>query len=138
MLTRLNIRLFYDGRMISAYGDQAKFPEPVLRLKRWIERRFLHERNAIEPRVLVHLQGARENKVSNSWINYHHHGYVMARVRNLLGLEKFVQVDNPTALGTILIVTPYRAAFSAYRNAIKEMSPEHQARVSARTIDSAQ
>jgi hypothetical protein len=124
--------------MVGGYDGQAMFPEPVLRMKRWIERRWLHQRTALEPRLLVHIKNAREAKISNSFINRRHMGWTMARVHDLLRLERFVQVGRPDAPGTILIIAPYRAAYSAYSDAIKELAPEHASRVQARTIDSAQ
>ncbi|KAK4460961.1 P-loop containing nucleoside triphosphate hydrolase protein [Cladorrhinum samala] len=79
---------------------------------------------------------ASKRRKRPSWSPVHHE-VVMGHVKELLRDQKFTQVDGETP-GTVMILTPYRAATAKYLEHVTKLNKRMKDRVMVRTIDAAQ
>ncbi|CAK7215300.1 hypothetical protein SBRCBS47491_002435 [Sporothrix bragantina] len=141
-LERLPSKLIYDGKMKSGIPHLERFP-------RWMN----YVRNVLEnmvgarcstPRIIVHLHGVgRPTKVGTSWYHGQHLQWTIDKVLELIKDVRFRSAENDANQGTILLLTPYKAAVAKYQEAIEDLAKAHPnlripQRVEARTWDSSQ
>ncbi|KEY68635.1 hypothetical protein S7711_00515 [Stachybotrys chartarum IBT 7711] len=136
-LHRLPSKLFYNGEMISGYGERAFYPASTLHLKRYLEK-LNGGREIDETRIIVHLHEGNEEKQNASFWNPQHHDWLIGQVRVLLQDPGFCGASTPKHLGTIMIQTPYRTAWRRYQAEVQQWSPEWRSRVKVLTVDKAQ
>lgn len=144
-LHELPSTLFYDGRMISAYGEGQGGPVPPSASHLRASYIMPMKRNSGPPvsRLLIVLPSAGPPvNMQESWYHPRHEQWVRSLVIKLLRDRQFKQADRP-GRGTILIMAPYKAASIEYRKLIKELRYGFYPRldttgVEARTIDTAQ
>lgn len=124
-LHQLASTMWYGGRMVSG---NAQSPASLQQVRKYLER-FMDGRPCTVPRLLVHIKncGPEARDGTSAW-NPSHTAWVMARVREILHDAEF-------AARTILIISPYKKAFSEYKNEIKKLPSWAQKRVEARTVD---
>jgi regulator of nonsense transcripts 1 len=139
-LERLASDLFYDGAMRSNKEGNEVLPESVIYLRRCLSK--LAEGNHLQgdlrtPRLIVSCPGAFSVQPWKSSWNPKHHEFVMKQVGLLLDDRSFLQVDSSDR-GTIMILSPYRAAVQKYEGAVKQFPSDLRQRVQVRTVDTAQ
>jgi regulator of nonsense transcripts 1 len=133
--------LFYDGAMRSEKDGDELLPRSVTHLRDWLSR--MATGNPIQgnlriPRLIVSHPGARSKQLGRSAWNPKHHNFVMEQVEGLLRDPDFVQVGS-SERGTIMILSPYRAAVHKYEGAVKRfLTRDLKRRVQVRTVDTAQ
>lgn len=108
------------GQMTSVFEASSRFPPATLHLKRYLQ----HLTGAAQlpvPRILIHLRGA-STEISTNCSKYNpvHQQFVMNRVNELVHDPDFRSVDGKER-GSILIITPYRAATNFYRKAVNDL-----------------
>ena len=124
-LHQLASTMWYGGRMVSG---NAQNPASLQQVRKYLES-FMDGRPCTVPRLLVHIKncGPEARDGTSAW-NPSHTAWVMARVSEILHDAEF-------AARTILIISPYKKAFSEYKNEIKKLPSWAQKRVEARTVD---
>lgn len=143
--------LWYGG-MTSAVEASQRFPPPTVHLCLYLQQLTGAAQIDI-PRILVHVPNSLTKLKRRSKFNPAHQKWVMGRVNELIHDPDFRSVDGKER-GSILIMTPYRAATNFYREAVDNLlcrldrerretqdgrSGMHQdVRVDVRTIDSSQ
>lgn len=115
-LQALGSRLFYQGTMLAS---QREFPETAEHIRQTYLNPLLG-RPVGTPRLLVHVQGARETQTGTSFHNETHMQFVLHLVGQLAQDAHFKRVGQNKA-GSILVIAPYREAVMRYRNAFKNM-----------------
>lgn len=141
-LERLPSKLVYDGQMVSGIPFANRFP-PCARFVRDYFR-SLSGTTCSVPRLIVHLlQIGRASQIGTSWYHQQHMEWTMQRVLDLVQSKRFRNTENTAKPGTILLLTPYKAAVTKYQEAIEALAVAHPGlniteRVEARTWDSAQ
>ncbi|KAK4229567.1 P-loop containing nucleoside triphosphate hydrolase protein [Podospora fimiseda] len=150
-LERLASGLFYQGRMRSdKRGNDQLFPRSVMYLRNWIkslpgtmgDQRFKISGNMDGvPRLIIDHWGNtfRQAKDGTSSWSVAHHEFVMQQVIGLIQDTDFKQVGGSRA-GTIMIISPYKAATQKYLQAIREsgLKKRRKQRILIRTVDTAQ
>ena len=136
-LERVASELFYDGKMRSGIPTDKRSPPTQAHVHEYMNR--VVGKECAEPRALVHLAYAQEAMEGRSFYNAKHQAWILARVIELLGDDKFRRVDEPCKPGSIMIIAPYQAAISQYRSLVSSrLSQSVQERVDIRTVDTAQ
>ncbi|EFX02372.1 tRNA-splicing endonuclease positive effector [Grosmannia clavigera kw1407] len=141
-LERLPSKLIYDGQMVSGIPHADRFPPCAGFVRNYF--RNLSGMNCVVPRLIVHLlQIGHASQVGTSWYHQQHLEWTMQRVLDLVLDKHFRCTGNTAKPGTILLLTPYKAAVAKYKEAIETLAAAHPGfsileRVEARTWDSAQ
>lgn len=136
-LHRLPSALFYDGRMTSSHASSDMYPDCVSHLRDYLQR-VCHGRHVDENRVIVDLLLSKEERLQDSFWNPFHHEWVLEQVSCLLRDPKFSGLQGSNEAGTIMIATPYSAAFKQYKAAINLWPDKWHRRVQVLTVDRAQ
>ncbi|KAK3987435.1 P-loop containing nucleoside triphosphate hydrolase protein [Cladorrhinum sp. PSN332] len=150
-LERLASGLFYQGRMRSdKRGNAQLFPNSVIYLRNWIKSlpgRVTNQRVKTSgnfdgvPRLIIDHWGNtfRQAKDGTSSWSVAHHEFVMEQVLALIQDPNFTQVDGKRS-GTIMIISPYKAATQKYLQALRDcgLKKRRKNRVMIRTVDTAQ
>lgn len=144
-LERLASCLFYKGQMRSD-KPITQLPGSLVHLQNWMrslpQRHKEHKvsgRLGVVPRLIIDHWGntfKQTKEGTSSWSPVHHE-VVMGHVKELLRDQKFTQIDGETP-GTIMILTPYRAATTKYLEDVTKLKKRMKDRVMVRTIDTAQ
>jgi regulator of nonsense transcripts 1 len=140
-LERLASGLFYDGAMRSEKEGDELLPPSVKHLRHWLStlatgNKLLGDLRV--PRLIVSgWRGSEEQQGTSSW-NPKHQEFIMKQVDALLHDRAFVQIDSSEP-GTIMILSPYKAAVQHYEGSIKRLpTRQMKRRVQVRTVDTAQ
>ena len=137
-LHELSSALFYDGKMVAAQEGERLFPEPVKRVREYLD--TIRGHPAPIPRILIapdHYQSWKQEKRSKSPSNKVHRNWIVPRVLELLNAPWFTRLDGETP-GTIMIVASLRGAVKQYRKRLGDLPVELRSRVNIRTIDGSQ
>ncbi|KAK4644188.1 hypothetical protein QC761_302100 [Podospora bellae-mahoneyi] len=134
-LHRLASGLWYNGRMVS--GTTKTENRPLVHVRNYLSR-LIGNKPCGVPRLIVHLKGSVGEKTEGTscW-NPSHAAWVMTRVKELLADQHFRKPDKMEP-GTVLIISPYRAAFQRYKKELRTLPQWAQKRVEARTVDVSQ
>ncbi|KAK4162022.1 P-loop containing nucleoside triphosphate hydrolase protein [Cladorrhinum sp. PSN259] len=153
-LERLASGLFYKGRMRSdkVGRNDLLFPRSVVYLQKWLQSipdTVIDQKTSVSgklepggvPRLIIDHWGnsyrqARDG--TSSWSETHLE-FVMEKVMALLQDQNFKQLDGNKP-GTIMIISPYKAAMTKYLQAIQSrgLKKRRKDRVMVRTVDTAQ
>ncbi|KAI9163394.1 Helicase sen1 [Paramyrothecium foliicola] len=136
-LQRLPSDIFYDGAMISGHDETARWPASACHLREYLSR-FGTPAKMTENRVIVSLKESVEEVNNRSYWNPKHHAWVLQAIEALLKDKKFHKVDDASVVGSVMLVTPYSAAYRQYRAAVRQWPEDWQTRVSVLTVDRAQ
>ncbi|KAH6684892.1 P-loop containing nucleoside triphosphate hydrolase protein [Plectosphaerella plurivora] len=138
-LERLPSNLFYGRQMMP---DPSKtLPVPVQRLQRFLDRK--RGKPSFVPRLVVDIvDGKHELKGKSSW-NPFNVQWVGNCIAGLLQQNLPERIDKTgqgpiTGQGTILVVSPYKAAVDAYESMIEARFPGRGNTITARTLNTAQ
>ncbi|KAK4175252.1 P-loop containing nucleoside triphosphate hydrolase protein [Triangularia setosa] len=134
-LHRLASDLWYDGKMVS--GSDNAVCQPLIHIRNYISH-LNGSKACVVPRLIVHLRRSPGEKAEGTscW-NPAHTNWVMARVKELLTDPHFRKPEKMEP-GTVLIISPYNAAFNHYKKELKKLPQWAQKRVEARTVDVSQ
>ncbi|KAK0741984.1 P-loop containing nucleoside triphosphate hydrolase protein [Apiosordaria backusii] len=134
-LHRLASDLWYDGKMVS--GTDKVASRPLIHVRNYISR-LNGGKPCDVPRLIVHLRRSLGEKAEGTscW-NPSHTNWVMARIKELLADPHFRKPEKMEP-GTILIISPYKAAFNQYKKELKKLPQWAKKRVEARTVDVSQ
>lgn len=142
-LHELPSELFYDNVMISAYtqGQDGWLPDSASHLRNSYIMK-MKQKDGPEVSRLVVVLGMIGPPVEEqkSWYHPKHELWVMNLIRKLLGDPKFKK-PNGKDQGTILVMSPYRAASIEYQRSIKNLRRYRSldtSNVEARTVGTAQ
>ena len=142
-LQRLASKMIYDGEMVSGIPERDRFPETLEAVRGYFGK-LMGGRACEVPRLVVQIDThVRPTRVNTSWLHMAHTRWTMGRVIELLANPKFVNAADPTKPGTILLLSPYKAAVLKYKEAIatcERLYPNcgWSSRVEARTWDVSQ
>ncbi|KAL1869644.1 hypothetical protein Daus18300_005499 [Diaporthe australafricana] len=142
-LHELPSKLFYDNVMISAYTQEQHgwLPNSTSHLRDSYIMKMKQNNGPRVSRLIVVLGkiGPPAEEQSN-WYHREHELWVMNLIRRLLSDPKFTK-SNGKDRGTILVMSPYRAASIQYRRSIKDLMRYRMldtSNVEARTVGTAQ
>ncbi|CAM1505153.1 Fc.00g107900.m01.CDS01 [Cosmosporella sp. VM-42] len=136
-LHELPSRIFYDDLMMSPFTMEELLPEPVKRVRGYLD--GLRGNKASIPRLLVSFQRDEWEKAvagPSSW-NRKHHDWIVPRVRDLLKASWFTGLDGTTP-GTIMVITSAKESCLRYRKELSHCRWEDRRRINIRTIDTSQ
>jgi AAA domain-containing protein len=142
-LHRLASSLIYDAKMVSGIPEDERFPEATAAVRAYFEKLMGTGEQCVVPRLLVQTDTRTPpTKVNTSWMSVPHTQWTMKRCIDLLDNPKFFNVGDPTKGGTILLLSPYKAAVEHYKKMIA-LGEQHWpqldwSRVEARTWDVSQ
>lgn len=144
-LQELASQLFYDSKMVAAVDSNKKdaIPKEVLYLREnYIKRmKVVKGPGKMVSRLLVVLKDCGFAKqMQSSWFHEGHQEWVMNLIDELTKDRGFKQV-NSEEKGTILVMSPYKRAFTEYGRAIKQMKKRDGLGgciVETRTVDTSQ
>ncbi|KAK3900542.1 hypothetical protein C8A05DRAFT_35825, partial [Staphylotrichum tortipilum] len=143
-LERLASGMFYGGIMRSNRTDDELHPPSVEHLRHWLSTTTF-DRTSIRvlrslgtPRLIISHDSARPSQAGKSCWNLTHQTLVMGQVNALLRDPDFQQISSDE-LGTIMILSPYKAAAKHYQGCLNKLpTREMKRRVPVRTVDTAQ
>jgi len=142
-LHRLASRMIYNNQMVSGIPEDQRFPETLETVRDFFQK-VMRGDQCVVPRLIVQIESSiRPKKNGTSWASVAHTRWTVSRVMELLANPKFVNVDDPTKPGTILLLSPYKASVEKYKEAIEVMerimpTAGWKKRVESRTWDVSQ
>ncbi len=143
-LEQLASDLFYDGAMRSGMAEGEHHPPGVDHLRNWLPTFTVDgmvtrlSGSLRTPRLVVSHDWAPHSRAGSSSWNSRHQAFVMKQIDALLQDRNFQQVGSSEP-GTIMILSPYKAATKRYQGCVNRLSTqEMKRRVQVRTVDTAQ